>query len=82
MPTFRVGKRVRKSRHSQNVGADQHFGTCQIARMNERANLFLYGRPLHEDLGMFGEEGFENAGRRLTPEAVDVLLGLGQVHPY
>jgi hypothetical protein len=49
--------------------------------MNERANLFLYGRPLHEDLGMFGEEGFENAGRRLTPEAVDVLLGLGQVHP-
>jgi hypothetical protein len=50
--------------------------------MNERANRFLYGRPLHEDLGMFVEERFENAGRRLTPEAADVLLALGQVHPY
>jgi len=40
------------------------------------------GRLPYEGLGNFVEERFENAGRSITPEAVDVLLGLGQGHPY
>ncbi|HXK40030.1 MAG TPA: hypothetical protein VJ837_04315 [Candidatus Paceibacterota bacterium] len=42
----------------------------------------LYGRPLYEGLGSFVEGKFENAARRITPEAVDAFLGLGQGHPY
>jgi hypothetical protein len=41
----------------------------------------LRGLP-YEGLGSFVEERFENAGRSITPEAVDVLLDLGQGHPY
>lgn len=40
------------------------------------------GRLPYEGLGEFIEERFEGAGRSITPDAVDVLLGLGQGHPY
>ncbi|MGH3145783.1 MAG: AAA family ATPase [Rubrobacter sp.] len=40
------------------------------------------GRLSYEGLGEFVEERFEGAGKSITAEAVDVLLGLGQGHPY
>jgi hypothetical protein len=55
---------------------------------DRRRPFYNFGRRIelsrlpYEDLGKFVEERFENASRRITPEAVDVLLGLGQGHPY
>ena len=40
------------------------------------------GRLPYEPLGEYVEERFEAAGRRITPEAVDVLLDLSQGHPH
>jgi hypothetical protein len=40
------------------------------------------GRLPYEELGRFVEERFEAAGKSITPEAADVLLGLSQGHPY
>lgn len=36
----------------------------------------------YEDLGSFIEERFDAAGKLISPEATDVLLGLSQGHPY
>ena len=55
---------------------------------DRRRPFYNFGRRIelsrlpYEGLGTFVEERFENAGRSITPEAVDVLLGLGQGHPY
>jgi hypothetical protein len=55
---------------------------------DRRRPFYNFGRRIelsrlpYEGLGEFVEERFENAGRRISPEAVDVLLGLGQGHPY
>jgi uncharacterized protein len=40
------------------------------------------GRLPYEELGGFVEERFEAAGKSITPEAADALLGLSQGHPY
>jgi hypothetical protein len=40
------------------------------------------GRLPYEELGEFVEERFEAAGKSITPEAADALLGLSQGHPY
>lgn len=40
------------------------------------------GRLPYEDLGGFIEERFEAAGKTISAEAADVLLGLSQGHPY
>jgi uncharacterized protein len=40
------------------------------------------GRLPYGELGGFVEERFEAAGKRITPEAADALLGLTQGHPY
>lgn len=40
------------------------------------------GRLPYEPLGEYVEGRFEAAGRRITPEAVDVLLDLSQGHPH
>jgi hypothetical protein len=40
------------------------------------------GRLPYGELGDFVEERFEAAGKSITPEAVDTLLGMSQGHPY
>jgi len=40
------------------------------------------GRLPYEELGGFVEERFEAAGKSITPEAADALVGLSQGHPY